>query len=92
MKRLFILRSQFIQISFVLVLPFLIPLSASARCTESLASSQIENMVAGGASIERAFQAASRSGHIDSEDCVIEVRGYIRRYGTNYPYAYKALF
>ena len=82
MMRLFIFRSQFMQI----------PLSASASCYEGVAASQIENSVAGGASIDKAFQAAARSGYIDSEDCVIIVRGYIRRYAGSYPYAYKALF
>jgi hypothetical protein len=65
--------------------------SAKAGCYPSTAADSVDNFVAAGMSFDAAIEAVKRKGYIDSNDCIIEVRGIILKYGDMHPNARKAL-
>ena len=66
------------------------PVSAS-DCYPSTASKIIREVVRGGGSSQEALDAAVADGSINSEGCVVRVRGYMRGYSSIYSDVLRAM-
>ena len=56
----------------------------AAGCYPPLAAKIIDQMVKGGGSPQMAYQSAVDDGNINSQGCLLRVKGYMR----NYPYVF----
>ena len=73
---------------------FLVPNPAKAAgCYVSMAAMDMDNIVAGGGTLNQAYNYALKKGSLDGSDmCWIELKGFVRSTSTLNKYVYNAIF
>ena len=69
------------------------PAAMAGGCYTSTAVDEMNNLIAGGATLNQAWGYVKSEGVVDGSDmCWTKVKGYTRRYRAIKPYLYKAIW
>ena len=69
------------------------PSAKAGGCYVSTASMDMNNMMAGGATLQQAYNYAHQNGSVDGTDmCWTKLKGYVRQMNYAVPYLHRAIW